>query len=305
METFVRTAHRWAATIVVLAACLASLTSDAAGQAICSAPHSSPTLLQSAGTRTIPGGSGWVQLSTSLNTATESFNPLGERQTFIGDSRFRTESVYLTASYGVTEGLEVWGQLPVHRLRVEAAGGRSRSTGVGDLRVAARASPTLFGLDAPVALRLGYKVPGSDFPVDATELPLTEGQGDFEMSLESGWTADSAPIYVAGWAGYRWRGENEQTRHRPGNEWFAHAAVGGAVGVLEWALGVDALHGAAPVDQGLRLVSQRRRLVQIVPTLATVVGPGLLEATAPVPVHGRNLPAGYGASLGYRLLWGG
>ncbi len=298
---------RWTTALVTCALLLGSggLLTPVAAQAICSAPHSSPTLLQSAGNRTMPAGAGWIQLSTSFNLATESFNPLGSRERFIGASEFQTQSAYLTASYGLTDGLEIWGQVPVHRLRVEAPAGESRSTGVGDIRAAVRVSPALFEFEAPVTVRVGYKIPGSDFPVDATELPLTEGQEDFEVSLESGWTPGSLPLYVAGWSGYRWRAENEQSRHRPGNEWFAHAALGGTFRSLSWELGVDALWGEAPLDQGIRLTSQKRKLIQVVPTLATAVGPGLLEATVPVPVSGRNLPAGYGASIGYRLLWGG
>lgn len=40
------------------------------------------------------------------------------------------------------------------------------------------------------------------------------------------------------------------------------------------------------------------------PTLGVTVAGGRLEATAQIPVSGRNLPAGPGLSLGYRLAWG-
>lgn len=292
------------AIALVGAICAAGAAEPASGQAVCSAPHSSPILLESATHRTLAAGSGWIQLSTAVNRATESFNPLGNRQDFIGGSTFRTRSAYLTAAYGITEGLEVWGQVPVHHLRAETASAESSSTGLGDLRAALRLSPALVGLDAPIALRVGAKLPGSDFPVDATQLPLTEGQEDFELSVESGWAPAFAPLYLAGWSGYRWRSENEGSRHRPGDEWFAHVAVGGSLGTIGWAVGVDALWGKAPVDQGILLTSQRRRLIQVVPTLAAPVGPGLLEASVPVPLSGRNLPAGYGASVGYRWAWG-
>jgi hypothetical protein len=291
------------ASIAVLAAS-AFLPAAAAAQAICSAPHSSPTLLESAGNRTLPQGEGWVQLSTSFNRASESFNPFGDRQDFLASSVFRTRSAYLTAAYGVVRGMEVWAQVPVHRLNVQASSGQSLATGVGDIRGAVRISPALFGLEAPVALRVGYKIPGADFPVDATELPLTEGQNDFEVSLESGWQPDGLPIYVAGWAGHRWRAENEGNGHRPGDETFAHVAVGGGLGVIGWQVGVDALWGGVPTDHGLRLTGQKRKLIQIVPSLAAAAGPGTLEASVPVPISGRNLPAGYGLSLGYRLGWG-
>jgi len=278
--------------------------SSATGQAICSAPHSSPTLLQGAGNRTLPTGAGWIQLSTAYNRAGESFNPFGDRQGFLAESVFRTRSAYLTAAYGLVRGLELWGQIPVHNLGTEATNGSSSKTGLGDLRMAVRLSPALFGLEAPVAVRVGYKMPGADFPVDATELPLTEGQDDFEVSIESGLQGDRLPVFIAGWVGHRWRSENVAAGHRPGDETFAHLAVGGSAGRVGWQLGVDALWGGVPTDQGLRLVGQKRRMVQIVPSLATRAGPGTLEASAPVPVSGRNLPAGYTLSVGYRWAWG-
>ena len=101
--------RRPAASVLLLALAPASL----AAQAICSAPHSSPTLAQSGAIGTMPPGSGWLQLSVLGQRATEAFNPLGERQRFVGVSEFVTRSAYLTAAYGVTDGVEIWGQLPV------------------------------------------------------------------------------------------------------------------------------------------------------------------------------------------------
>ncbi|MEX2468076.1 MAG: hypothetical protein WD995_14285 [Gemmatimonadota bacterium] len=274
------------------------------GQVLCSAPHSSPTLLESAGERTLPVGQGWVQVATSFNRATDAFNFLGNRQDFLGDAVFQTRSLYLTAAYGLVPGVEIWGQVPVHSLRVRASAGEARKAGIGDLRAAVRLSPAIFGLEAPVAVRVGYKHPGASFPVDATELPLSEGQSDLEVSVESGWQSDRLPVYVAGWTGYRWRSENVDTDHTPGNETFAHLAVGGGFGAIGWQLGLDALWGGAPIDQGLRLTSQNRRLLQIVPSVASNVGPGTLEVSVPVSLSGRNLPAGYTLGLGYRLAWG-
>jgi hypothetical protein len=158
-----------------------ALAGPVTGQAICSAPHSSPTLAQSGAIRTMPRGAGWIQLSLSGQRATEGFNPAGARQDFIGNSEFVTRSAYLTGAYGVLKGLEVWAQLPVHRLTVDGSGGSSEGSGIGDIRAALRASPALAGLEVPVALRVGVKLPGSDFPVDPRLLPLTEGQRDLEV----------------------------------------------------------------------------------------------------------------------------
>ena len=168
-----------------------------------------------------------------------------------------------------------------------------------------RVSPELLGIyDVPIAVRGGIKVPGSEFPVDATELPLSEGQRDIDLSVESGWSPPDYPIYVVGWVGYRWRAQNTKVEYEPGNEIFAHAAIGGSVGAFHLEMGADALWGASLVEQGIELPSVKRRLVQLLPTIGTGVGGGSLEITVPISVSGRNLPASKGVSLGYRRVWG-
>lgn len=276
----------------------------ASAQAICSAPHSSPTLTQSGAIRTLPAGTGWAQLSLYGQRSSESFDPLGDRQPFLANSIFDVRSVFATGAVGLVEGLEVWGQVPVHRLEVSGDGGSSDSFGLGDIRGAVRVSPALFGYEVPVALRAGIKIPGSEFPVDATQIPLSEGQIDYELSLESGWSSPDVRLYVVGWLGYRWRAMNEDVGYDPGDETFAHAAVGGFEGAFSWELGLDALWGGAPFESGLTLPSGARRLLQLLPTVGTALGPGRLELTAPIPLTGRNLPAGMGLSLGYRATWG-
>jgi len=283
---------------------VAVLPSHARAQAVCSAPHSSPTLAQSGAITTMPQGAGWLQFSAVASRATQSYGPFGGTLEFAGASEFDTRSAYLTGSVGLVEGLELWGQLPVHRLEVDGPAGVSRSSGVGDVRAALRVSPILFGYEWPVAVRAGIKLPGSDFPVDATELPLTEGQRDIDLSVESGWTSLDHSVYVVGWVGYRWRSENREVEYEPGDEFFAHVAVGGKAGSVHWELGVDALTGDDLVEQGVRLPSARRRLVQLLPTVGKEMGLGRLEVTVPISLAGRNLPVSNGVSVGYRYTWG-
>ena len=275
-----------------------------AAQAICSAPHSSPTLSQSGEIGTLEPGTGWIQLSFNAQWATQFYNSDGSKSPFLAESEFTTQSFFLTGSVGLIPGLEVWGQIPRHRLNIDASSGTSTSNGVGDIRVAARLTSELVGLELPVALRIGAKVPGSDFPVDATILPLTEGQTDIEVSLESGTTLGSLPLYVAGWVGYRWRGSNVEAARTPGDERFAHVAVGGFAGDLSWEVGVDGLFGYAPLAQGIELPAEKRRMVLLQPTLGYTVGPGKLEVTGALPLSGRALPASTGVSAGYRLGFG-
>ena len=275
------------------------------GQAICSAPHSSPTLSQGGSISSLPPGGGWAQISYFRQRSRSFYNQNGDVQDFLAASDFLTRSVFLTASVGLAEGVDLWAQLPIHDLDVTSDGGNSASSGVGDLRFAVRVTPALFGSDAPVGLRLGGKTPNKTFPVDATVLPLTEGQSDFEVSLESGTAFDFLPIYVAGWVGYRWRGLSEVRAYEPGNETFGHLAVGGSVGELTLEVGADGLLGQAPTVSGLTLSdNEARRLLQIVPTVGYPVGPGKVEVSSQIPLAGRNLPNGVGIGVSYRTTWG-
>lgn len=81
-------------------------------------------------------------------------------------------------------------------------------------------------------------------------------------------------------------------------------ALGGSAGRVTWELAADGLWGGALTAQGFILDDERRRLVQLLPTVGIGVGPGRLEATAQIPVSGRNLPVGRGLSVGYRIAWG-
>jgi hypothetical protein len=254
--------------------------------------------------RTLTPGAGWLQVSLYRQQADESFNHLGNRQPFLANGKFDTRSVFLSGAVGLMRGLELWAQLPVHNLNADAAGETSTTTGVGDIRVAGRIGSGFFGLDLPLALRAGVKIPGSDFPVDATVLPLTEGQMDFETSVEAGGTLGSLPLYVTGWVGYRWRTENKDAARKPGDEGYAHLALGAFTGDLIFELAADGLWGRAPEAQGITLGGERRRLLQVIPTIGYELGPGRLEFTSQVPVYGRSLPSGVGMSVGYRFAWG-
>ncbi len=274
------------------------------GQAICSAPHSSPTLAQSGSLKTLPKGGGWVQVAAYGQRATDFYDPNGNRQAFLADSEFDTRSIFLTGAIGVGRGVELWAQVPIHNLDVQSLGGDSRSSGIGDIRVAARFGSEVLGLDLPLSLRLGAKVPGSEFPVDATVLPLTEGQRDWEASLESGYSIPDRSEYVMGWVGYRWREENKEAAREPGDELFASVALGGTVGTLHWGITADALWGRIPLAQGFQLPGDKRRLIQLLPTVGRQFGPGRLEVTGQIPISGQNLPVGVGVSVGYRITWG-
>lgn len=293
------------ACMAVAAVTIALLPAPLAAQAVCSAPHSAPTISQSGSIQTLPPWQGWLQATVFRQQTSEFFNPDGHEQALLANGEATTNSLFLTAAVGVARGVDLWAQLPVHRLRFQDATGVRSRTGLGDPRFAVRVSPAVFGFDdVPLALRGGVKLPGSRFPVDATLLPLTEGQHDWEVSLETGHAPADWPVYLVAWVGYRWRTENESIARKPGNERFAHLAVGGSAGAFSWEVGAEGLWGEPPRHLGLALESSRRKLILIQPTLGWQVGPGRLDVGGQMSVAGRNLATGTGLRVGYLLAWG-
>ena len=98
-------------------------TGSLGAQAICSAPHSSPTLAQSGSLSTLPQGGGWIQFSAYGQRADQFFSPSGSRQSFLANSEFTTRSAFFTGAVGILDGVEIWAQVPVHNLRVQGQGG--------------------------------------------------------------------------------------------------------------------------------------------------------------------------------------
>ncbi len=291
------------AWIVVFA--LAAAAAEASAQAVCSAPHSSPTLSR-AGIGTLPAGAGWLQATAYHARADAFFGPDGDSRPFLSDGRARTSSIYLTAAAGVLRGVEVWAQVPVHHLVFEDLTGRRTRTGLGDPRISARIGGALFGVEGvPVTVRGAIKFPGSDFPVDPNLLPLSEAQTDVELVVEAGrMLSGSYPLHIVGWAGYRWRFEDADRDRKPGDERFFRLGVGGPLGLdFRWDLAAEGLWGDPLQQQGFRLDGARRRLVQVLPTLGYRVGGAELELTARISVAGRNLPSGPALSAGVLIPW--
>lgn len=292
------------AAVLAVAAWILSTAAVAHAQAVCSAPHSSPALAQGGTLRTLDPGAGWVQVSLFAQNADDRFDWDGDRRPFFAGGEATTRSAYFTAAVGLVYGIDLWAQAALHRLRYADEGGARDRTGLGDLRVAARVSPELFYRDWPVSLRAGLKLAGSRFPVDATVLPLSEGQTDAELALETGRAFRGGTLYLLGWLGYRWRFGETTARRIPGDETFAHVALGGSAGALRWELAAEGLLGRTPTEQGLQLATDRRRLLQISPNLAwSAAGPGELNIGLQLPLAGRNLPADPGMSIGYRWTW--
>ena len=291
--------------LAALTVAIFSAPASAAAQAICSAPHSAPSLSTSGSITTLHPGNGWVLATFHRVQSNELYSSDGTALRFFGNGEATTTSAFLTGAIGVTWGIELWAQVPIHSLDFDDVTGTRQRTGLGDPRVSVRIGSELFSDDIwPISVRAGIKFAGSEFPIDASVLPLTEGQTDYEVALESGWSFGSLPFYALGWVGYRWRTEDAASETKPGNERYAHLALGGLLGSVRLEVALDALDGEAPARSGLLIPASARRLVQLTPTIGWSLGAGSLELGAQIPISGRNLPTGSGVSIGYMLPWG-
>ena len=141
-----------------------------------------------------------------------------------------------------------------------------------------------------------------EFPIDSEIVPLTEGQRDWELIMEMGYSFYPKPVYISGWIGYRWRETNKLVERRPGDELFFYVAAGGEVSWWGWKIAADGLLGkrwTSLTAVEIQLANSERELVQIMPSLYSGVGPGKIEAGVRFPLHGQNYPAGTSFFLGY------
>ncbi len=249
-------------------------------------------------------GSGWIQAAVYRHETSTLFDETGSRRGIFSDGHAETTSLFVTVAGGLYRGVDAWFQLPVHHLIFEDNLDRRIRTGVGDPRIYLRAGPELFGLRAvPVAVRAGVKLVGGDFPVDAEIIPLGEGQRDWEMMLEAGFSFYPIPAYMMGWIGYRWRETNDEAAWKPGDETFAYLAGGGTIGRAPWKIAVEGWLGSPAIIQGISIRSARREILQIYPSVGWPIGPGAVELGLRVPLAGRNLPAGPAIVVGYFAQW--
>ncbi|MEM9665535.1 MAG: hypothetical protein AAF970_11405 [Bacteroidota bacterium] len=250
-------------------------------------------------------GRGWVQVSLFHQDTRTRFDERAERRDFFADGHAVTSALYVTGAVGLVRGLDAWVQVPLQRLQFDDVAGERERLGLGDPRIYLRAGPALLGLrPVPIAIRVGVKLPGGDFPVDANVIPLGEGQRDVEVLLEVGHADPRGRWYVAGWSGYRWRFENAEAARTPGHEVVGFVNAGASLrGPWHARILAEGWRGRAPLIQGLRIPSARQALLQVTPTLGWDTPWGTLDAGVRVPVAGRNLPAGATLTVGFFRRW--
>ncbi|HSR42529.1 MAG TPA: hypothetical protein VLL48_10160 [Longimicrobiales bacterium] len=251
-----------------------------------------------------PPGTGWVSLTAYHHDTRQRFDSRGDEQPFFAEGHAIATSLYISSAVGVVQGLDVWAEIPFHRLQFDDVVDERTSTGIGDPRFWLRLAPLRFvGSDFPLALRAGVKLPAGDFPIDAEVIPLGEGQRDWEVIVEVGHSFYPAPHYVMAWLGHRWREEEEKTLRDWGDERFFLAQVGGSLGSVGYKVLAEGWTGDTPIIEGIPVPSASREFAQVTPSLTYAVGPGQLEAGVRLPIGGHNLPAGHALVLGYFFTW--
>ena len=252
-----------------------------------------------------PPGNGWIALAMYHQDTRERFGIGGDVEDLLADGHAVATSSFLTMALGVAGGLDLWSQLSVHRLRYDDAAAERSSAGLGNLKLWLRAAPLKWlGSSVPVAVRAGVKVPLGDFAdVGTDEIPLGDGQRDWEVLAELGHSFWPRSVYVSGWVGYRWREENTESMRDFGNEVFYYAQIGGQLGRLGYKLAVDGWNGGAGGTDGVANPGFERDLVQFLPTLLYDIGVGQVEAGVRFALGGRNVTAGRSFVFKYFRKW--
>lgn len=250
-------------------------------------------------------GNGWIALAMYHQNTRERFGTGGDVEALLAEGHAVATSSFLTAAVGFGGGVDLWSQLSFHRLRYDDAAADRSSAGMGDLKLWLRAAPLgWLGSSVPFALRAGLKVPLGEFDdVAADEIPLGDGQRDWEVLAELGHSFWPRSVYVSGWAGYRWREENTETMRDFGNEVFYYAQIGGQLGRVGYKLAIDGWNGAASGTGGVANPGFERDLVQFLPTLLYDVGVGQVEAGVRFALGGRNVTAGRSFVFTYFKKW--
>jgi len=249
-------------------------------------------------------GQGWVSASIYHQDTRQRYDSRGDERALFADGHAITSSLYVTAAFGVISGVDIWTQMPIHRLRFDDAAGSRDRTGIGDPRVWVRVAPLrLLGSSFPLAVRAGVKLPAGDFPVDAEIIPLGEAQRDWEVLVEVGHSFHPLPVYAMAWVGYRWRERDDEAERDWGDERFFLAQVGGTVGRIGYKVIAEGWDGLTPVLEGILTPTAERAYAQVMPMLTYPIGRGQLEAGVRVPLYGRNLPSGQALVLGYFFDW--
>jgi len=246
-------------------------------------------------------GQGWVQVSVFHQQTRTEFNRNRDRDPLDLDGEAVNTVVFVTLNMGLAPGVDFWIQAPWQRVAFNDVADDRVQKGFGDTRVWLRVAPLQYlGSDFPLAVRGGGKFAVSDFRVDSEVISLTDGQRDWEVMLELGKNFWPRSLWIGGWAGFRWREENEEIRREFGDQAFFLVQAGGQItDRLGWKFVGEGFDGKIPNIEGLDIRTAERELFQVTPWLNYQLGPGQVEVGGQIPLFGRNQLAGPSLVVGY------
>jgi hypothetical protein len=234
---------------------------------------------------------------------------LGERAPYDcqleGGGGLKTTQLFFEGAIGLHERIDLWLQIPVilngefTSMFVD-----ENQRGLGDIRFGTKA--LLLRKPVVLATRLRVKAPTGDFPVDAVQFPLGEGQWDVTPAVLASRSLFNGAIWVGAQLGYRARFKNDQAMLDLGDEVLGVAEGGG------WALpwlytelryqlqwGFESKRTSGPLDQTLAprrvmFLTPKLMVAPFRPQRATtreVLANLAVEWGVRIPVWGRGWPA--------------
>ena len=250
-------------------------------------------------------GKGWISVEAYHHDTRDRFDSNGDRNPIAVNGHAVSTAVFATGAVGLIPNWDLWARASLNFLSFDDAGRERSENGPGDVNLWLRVAPLKYlGVDFLFALRGGVKLPAGAAPIDAEIIPLSEGQTDWEIMAEVGYSFWPRTVYVNGWLGYRYRLAHKETRRNPGNETFFLAQVGGALGSVQYKLVVEGWDGGVPILEGIRVTTDQRNYLQVTPSLWYETGFGGFELGWRVPIEGRNLPDGGALVIGYFTRFG-
>ena len=224
---------------------------------------------------------------------------------FIGGES-HSQALFTEIAYGLTGWLDVGLQLPIYRLRFVNLSDPNRDpvSSIGDIRFYGKVQ--LITAPLIVSIRLGAKSPTGKFTVDAEVVNLSEGQWDYELSLDLGRSLWPLPGYVNVAAGYRFRTDNNSFEITIGNEFTL--ALEGGVNILPAVFvkgSLDWLRSERPrIRTTGDVLLSHRELLSIAPSVMLSPHPSIhIEAGLRHSLAGQNFPDGvqYFGGLSYQI----
>lgn len=277
-----------------------------------------------AGAWTLKRGQFWIKSSFyyqktneryySRNTPcplNENCTAAGQRVDFAFDGESRLTALYLEASYGLFNPLELTLEVPYFNISFTdlADPERDNTTGIGDLRFGARYN----FLSKPIlsTFKVEAKAPTGFFNKDTEAVPVGDGQWDLEFEGQFGKSLWPLPAYVNLDLGYRFRfkPDAETSTLDPGDEFYFRGEAGyNLTRSFLLKVSLHGLFGQKFKQTDLTIEDSEREILYIEPGFYWVVkGPLALESSVQISLSGKNFPAGqiysFGVSYTFSPLW--